>query len=309
MGMNENFQNPLFMNNTLNLYGAMPAQGLNAANAGCGSCGGACNCASNTALSNPMQLQQTPMTQDVLQMNNGLGLSGMMGQGVGGADMGIAGSTLNLMAQISSMMATVMTGLMSFLTEIMSGSGASTGGNTSGLMASGGGGSLQDLVDQSANLPRNRAEESSNETNASEAEEEPHNHDHGDHSHTHDTDSADTQPIAEGRNADGSNVRATQTLEDYQERFGVSNLGIWGDEAHKKRKSDHNTGDALDLGVSSIDQGQSVADALVSEAQARGIKYIIFNHQIWSTERQGEGWRPYTGSNPHTTHVHTSFNA
>lgn len=121
--------------------------------------------------------------------------------------------------------------------------------------------------------------------------------------------SSGTQPIGAGRNSDGSNVRATQTLEDYKERFGVTNLGIWGDEAHQKRKSDHNTGDAVDLGVSSIDQGNQVRDALLQEAEARGIKYIIFNRQIWSAERSDEGWRPYTGSNAHTSHVHVSFNA
>jgi hypothetical protein len=98
-------------------------------------------------------------------------------------------------------------------------------------------------------------------------------------------------------------------MKDYKQRFGVTNLGIWGDEAHKKTKSDHNTGDAADLGISSISQGQQVADALLQEAEARGIKYIIFNRKIWSVERKNEGWRPYTGSNPHTDHVHASFYA
>ncbi len=281
-------------------------QGIQSASNGCGSCSGACQCAGNQATLNAAGLSMNPLGADQFQ-NNGLGLSGMMGQGVSGSsmDMGISGSTLNLMAQISSMMATVMTGLMSFLTQLMSGSGASTGSTTSGLMSSGGGTSLQSLVDQSANLPRTRAEEARNEADTPEVEE-PASNPSG---NTNASGSANIEPIAAGRNPDGSNVRATQTLEDYKERFGVSNLGIWGDEAHQRRKSDHNTGDAVDLGVSSIEQGDSVVDALVREADARGIKYIIFNNKIWSTARRDEGWRNYTGSNPHTGHAHVSFYA
>ncbi len=184
VSMNGNSQNPLIINNTLNLYGGLPAQGL-PANVG--------SFSANPALSNPMQLQQTPMTQDVLQMNSGVGLSGMMGNGVSSPSMGtgIAGSTLNLMTQITSMMATIMTGLMSFISQILSSSGSpsvgsTSGGNTSSLMASGGGGSsLQELVELSANLPRNRAEEtpssdsSSTETESAEehSADDGHNHD------------------------------------------------------------------------------------------------------------------------------------
>lgn len=38
-----------------------------------------------------------------------------------------------------------------------------------------------------------------------------------------------------------------------------------------------------------------------------GIMYIIWNRRIWSAHRASEGWRSYTGSNPHTDHVHFSF--
>ena len=38
----------------------------------------------------------------------------------------------------------------------------------------------------------------------------------------------------------------------------------------------------------------------------KAVKYVIFNRRIWSKARSGEGWRPYSGDNPHTSHVHIS---
>ncbi len=46
-------------------------------------------------------------------------------------------------------------------------------------------------------------------------------------------------------------------------------------------------------------------DALI--ARRLGVMYIIWNHRIWSTYRRDEGWRPYSGADPHTSHIHTSF--
>jgi hypothetical protein len=44
-------------------------------------------------------------------------------------------------------------------------------------------------------------------------------------------------------------------------------------------------------------------------AQARrlGIMYVIWNHKIWSSYNAGAGWRPYTGADPHTSHMHISL--
>jgi hypothetical protein len=44
-------------------------------------------------------------------------------------------------------------------------------------------------------------------------------------------------------------------------------------------------------------------------AQARrlGIMYVIWNHRIWSASSAGSGWRPYTGADPHTGHMHISL--
>lgn len=85
----------------------------------------------------------------------------------------------------------------------------------------------------------------------------------------------------------------------------VANWGIWGDEAHKKRKSDHNTGDAIDIGIPDTKTGGQIADELVAVADAENIKYLIHNKRIW---RPDTGWQPYKGSHDHSGHIHVSFN-
>jgi hypothetical protein len=44
-----------------------------------------------------------------------------------------------------------------------------------------------------------------------------------------------------------------------------------------------------------------------ANARRLGVMYIIFDHRIWGAYQAADGWRPYTGSNPHTDHVHFSF--
>jgi len=106
----------------------------------------------------------------------------------------------------------------------------------------------------------------------------------------------------------GANEEAEQTWEDISKEFqGVKHLGIWGDKKHQARKSDHNSGDALDIGIQNTDQGTQIAQKLIKEAQDRNVKYIIWNRQIWNPSESPD-WRPYNGENPHTSHVHVSFN-
>ncbi len=88
--------------------------------------------------------------------------------------------------------------------------------------------------------------------------------------------------------------------------------GTIGDPAHSNRTSDHNPDErghvlAFDL-TCDLDNGCD-AHALVREAVARGdrrIKYAISQRQIWSHARRKEGWRPYSGPNPHEKHAHIS---
>jgi hypothetical protein len=83
-------------------------------------------------------------------------------------------------------------------------------------------------------------------------------------------------------------------------------------------QSEHKEGRAFDWGVSASTQGHIANDFLnwllatrdgYSHALLRrfGIMYIIWNRQIFRAYRASEGWQPYSGSNPHTDHVHFSF--
>jgi hypothetical protein len=83
----------------------------------------------------------------------------------------------------------------------------------------------------------------------------------------------------------------------------VGNWGIWGDKAHQMRQSDHNTGDAID--IATVDNnGQEVADYIISQARSNNVKYVIHNRRIW---KPSTGWKPYKGSHAHDEHVHVSF--
>lgn len=84
-------------------------------------------------------------------------------------------------------------------------------------------------------------------------------------------------------------------------RFGITNIGGHATSGHIKG-SDHYTGHALDV----MGGKQNVADWAVQNAAALGVKYVIYNGRIFDV-RNGKGWTKYTGSNPHTGHVHISF--
>lgn len=80
--------------------------------------------------------------------------------------------------------------------------------------------------------------------------------------------------------------------------------------------SEHYDGRAMDwmLNVKNPTQ-RAVANSVVTWLTARGgvmarrfgISYIIWNHKVWKEYRPEAGWTAYTGSVPHTDHVHLSF--
>jgi len=80
----------------------------------------------------------------------------------------------------------------------------------------------------------------------------------------------------------------------------IDTNGIIGDASHKARDSDHNTMDAIDI-VNFGDKSSSVITDLQKDGN---VKYIIFNKQIWNPK---EGWKTYTGKNPHKDHIHVSY--
>jgi hypothetical protein len=85
--------------------------------------------------------------------------------------------------------------------------------------------------------------------------------------------------------------------------------------------SEHKEGRALDWGVNVANPAEKAAgDSFVTwltavgpddkvgyNARRLGVMYVIWNGQIWTNSSAGAAWRPYTGSNPHTDHVHVSL--
>jgi lysozyme family protein len=91
--------------------------------------------------------------------------------------------------------------------------------------------------------------------------------------------------------------------------------GWIGDPAHAARASDHNpnaTGVVTALDIThdpahGVDAGK-IAETLRQHKDPR-IKYVISNSRIFSSKVSPWQWRPYTGANAHTKHVHVSVDA
>ena len=86
--------------------------------------------------------------------------------------------------------------------------------------------------------------------------------------------------------------------------------GLLPSAAHIKANptSDHNTGLAVDL---THDPKKGIDCAIIFEKfkEDERVSYLIFNKKIWSRAKAKSGNRPYSGSNPHTRHLHISINA
>ena len=98
------------------------------------------------------------------------------------------------------------------------------------------------------------------------------------------------------------------------ESYGiVRDCGIGGQSEHKE-------GRAFDWKVSASNPTQvaevkALTDWLTGSRDGEpavmlrrfGIMYMIWNHQIFKAYQPEKGWQPYSGSSPHTDHVHFSF--
>lgn len=65
----------------------------------------------------------------------------------------------------------------------------------------------------------------------------------------------------------------------------------------------HAEGRAIDIGAS-FSTMQQLAQWAVDYSGWYGIQEVIFNKKIWSSNKAYDGWRTYSGTNPHTDHVH-----
>lgn len=91
------------------------------------------------------------------------------------------------------------------------------------------------------------------------------------------------------------------------------NDGTIGDRAHQTRDSDHNPWivDGKTRVVSALDITDDIAHEVHCTTLAERIKndprikYVIWNHHIYNPSIS-KSWRGYTGSNPHTEHMHIS---
>jgi hypothetical protein len=92
--------------------------------------------------------------------------------------------------------------------------------------------------------------------------------------------------------------------------------GTIGDAAHAASASDHNPNDlgvvcAFDL---TYDPANDVDCAAIAEAVRTNphpdLKYLIWDHRMFSAYARAPyapfEWRPYTGADPHTNHIHFS---
>jgi hypothetical protein len=84
--------------------------------------------------------------------------------------------------------------------------------------------------------------------------------------------------------------------------------GLLPSVAHQKQSpnSDHNTGLAVDL-THDPENGVDCAQIFEKLKEDKRVSYLIFNKKIWSRQYAKRGNRPYSGSNPHTKHLHISI--
>lgn len=88
--------------------------------------------------------------------------------------------------------------------------------------------------------------------------------------------------------------------------------GTIGDRAHAATSSDHNPNASGVVTARDFthNPGRGADMHRISRRIVAvlppALKYVIWDHKIWSRARASEGWRPYTGKNPHTRHMHVS---
>lgn len=91
---------------------------------------------------------------------------------------------------------------------------------------------------------------------------------------------------------------------------GGTNLGIYNCQTipGTRSLSLHAEGRAADLGVPGVTAWAALlAQRLVDLSAELGVQCVIFDRLIWSGAHPYEGWRNYSGSSPHTDHLHVEL--
>jgi hypothetical protein len=89
-----------------------------------------------------------------------------------------------------------------------------------------------------------------------------------------------------------------------------ANLGIYNCKRLGSGWSLHAEGRAGDLGTAPYSRppwGWTFAEKLRLNSKELGVQLIIFDRKIWSASYPHAGWRSYSGSNPHTGHLHVEL--
>lgn len=90
-------------------------------------------------------------------------------------------------------------------------------------------------------------------------------------------------------------------------KFNIKTIYGWAPGLYE-----HPLGRALDFMINTPGLGASVGAAVATYAVANyqrlNVYYVIWNRQVWNSTKISQGWHKYTGTNPHTDHVHVSFN-
>jgi hypothetical protein len=99
------------------------------------------------------------------------------------------------------------------------------------------------------------------------------------------------------------------TVRAIAQKFGFTDVG-------GVRKTDpypdHPGGYAADYMTQSRAQGDTLANWSTVNAEAIGLDYQIWYGRVWDVDKDPIGlpwaqWRAYSGSNPHTDHVHQTY--
>lgn len=103
-----------------------------------------------------------------------------------------------------------------------------------------------------------------------------------------------------------------QTINDAFPKRDKSSDGWIGDKAHQARKSEHNPDEkgcvhAIDVDVDDGDPTRDLAREILRACIGqKAVWYVIYNRVIYSRTHNWAA-RKYTGSDPHTGHVHISI--